>query len=310
MKFVRSALISLAASLAGSGIAAQQVEAPLPEIKFGGSAFSGERALEHIGRQVDGGPRVYGLPGYRNALKLYKQHFGQYADSLAIEPLIWKPERRSGKTLFGNNLIARFNPDAQPRIVLAAHWDSRPISDNDRRHRDQPTPGANDGASGVAVLMELAQLLHDEGTERGIDLILFDLEDRGNIDGLPFAIGAELFLRQHPDYQAEWGVLLDMVCDPDLEIAREGHSRAYAADWQQQIWAFAAVRGHTIVKNRDIQPISDDHVPFLRRGIAMVNFIHYPFPDYWHTSRDTQDKCSATTLKKVGDLVYDLVLHK
>ncbi|MEM6337464.1 MAG: M28 family peptidase, partial [Bacteroidota bacterium] len=176
-----------------------------------------------------------------------------------------------------------------------------------------PVPGANDGASGVAVLLEMARLFADQPPEAGIDIVFFDLEDQGNLPGdsamasIPYALGSEIFVRDTPNYRPSYGILLDMVGDANLRIPREANSERYAKAVLDRVFEAAEAVGADAFKDELGQAIVDDHLPFLRKGIPVVDLIHTPFVPYWHTTEDTPDKCSPESLGQVGDVLIELL---
>ncbi len=264
-------------------------------------AFDGQLALQHIANQLAYGPRT---PEHQNAkqqtLKYIQQHLTPLSDSLVTQSF-------SAYDLQGTNLWASFNGnrDAAQRLLFGAHWDSRLHADQDPEvnHRHKPVLGANDGASGVAVLLELARILAISPPPVTVDLVFFDLEDMGDIDGRPYAIGASQFVLKNPNYRPQAGIIVDMVCDKNLTIPRELYSQTRARPLMDKLWNIAKQQRATAFKNQPGQYILDDHLPFLDAGLKVVDFIHYPFPDYWHTTADTIDKCSASSLQQVGDVL-------
>jgi len=270
-------------------------------------SFNGQLAMEHIAQQISFGPRTSDYPGKQKTLNYIQQLLEPEADQLVVQ-------RFQAHGLSGNNLWASFYATAaeqknHPRIMLAAHWDTRPIAERDRlpAKRSQPVIGANDGASGVAVLLEIARLLSNQRAPVTVDLVFFDLEDMGNIDNLPFSIGATEFVRKNPFYRPAAGIVVDMVCDRDLRIPRERFSREGAADLQDHIWRIAKSQKAGAFKNRTGAYIEDDHLPFLRAGLNVINLIHWPFPQSWHTSGDTIDRCSADSLQQVGMVISEFI---
>ncbi|MDX1530417.1 MAG: M28 family peptidase [Rhodothermales bacterium] len=276
-------------------------------------AFSGARALQHVERQVAFGPRVPGTDAHERARAYYREVLTPYADRVVAQPFTYTTPD-SARTLSGTNLIASFGLEAGRRVLLSAHYDTRPFADRDPdpARRTEPVPGANDGASGVAVLLELARILHANPLPYGVDVVLFDLEDAGDYErtdstGTPFAIGSEQFVQMNPEYRPAWGLLLDMVGDRDLRIPKEGYSLQYARPVVERVWAAAERVGADAFVDRPGQAVSDDHVPFLRRGIPVVDLIHTPFPDTWHTTADTPDRVSAESLEQVGEVVVEVL---
>ena len=311
---VESAGSAGSAESAGSEKSAGSVESPRSETKPTlQPLFSGEFSLQHIAKQVSFGPRIIGHPAKQQTLDYIQELLLSEADKFVVQPF-----QRHG--LKGNNIWVSFYPDypdypnkpssaARKRIMLGAHWDTRPVSDkdSDSERATQPVIGANDGGSGVAVLLEMARLLSAERAPIIVDLVFFDLEDMGDIDNLPFSIGASEFVAKNRFYRPTAGVIVDMVCDRDLVIPREMFSRKGAPKLQDKIWHIAAQQQAEVFVDRDGSYISDDHLPFLKAGLKVVNLIHSPFPKSWHTSNDSIERCSAKSLQQVGDVLVELI---
>ena len=270
------------------------------------SSFDGDRALAHIYQQVSFGPRTLDNPSAKaETLGFIASYLKPLATKLTIQKF-------SNNGMSGNNLWASFinpKPHANQRIMLGAHWDTRPISDqeSDLSKQHLPTPGANDGGSGVAVLLELARIFAANPPPVSVDLIFFDLEDMGNIENLPFAIGARAFVERNRFYRPSAGIIVDMVCDKNLTIPQERYSKTKASALIDQIWKIAARQNATVFSKDQGTYIQDDHLPFLEANIPVIDLIHYPFPDYWHTSEDTVDKCSSNSLEQIGNVILSLV---
>jgi hypothetical protein len=269
--------------------------------------FDGQRAMQHIAAQLAHGPREpSNLEAKQKTLRYIQQTVKTHADQVAVQTF-------GAHSLKGTNIWATFvhkNIKANAgRIMLGAHWDTRPRSDQEESLIKQkiPTPGANDGASGVAVLLELARIFAVNPPPVTVDLVFFDLEDMGNINNLPFSIGSREFISRNPFYRPSAGVILDMVCDKNLSIPKELYSKTQAAQLLNRIWGIAEAQNATAFRNKDGTYIQDDHIPFLEAGIPVVDLIHYPFPNYWHTSEDTFDKCSGQSLQQVGNVILSLV---
>jgi hypothetical protein len=278
--------------------------------------FDGERAMEDIRNQVAFGPRTAGSPGHARQLEWMESRLRPLADTVMRQPFIWRHPVDSTVTMSGVNLVASFGLDPpQPRrVVLGAHFDTRPRADRDAkpRARATPVPGANDGGSGVAVLLEMARLLAASPPEEtGVDLVFFDLEDAGTDSAaavtIPYALGSDAFMTRNPTYRPAWGVLVDMVCDRNLSIPREAYSQANARQLVDRVWAAADRVGAEAFLDQVGNAVVDDHLAFLRAGIPMVDLIHQPFPDTWHTTEDTPAACRAESLEQVGRVLVELL---
>ena len=281
--------------------------------------FDGERALALIEEQVAFGPRVPGTEPHAAMLAWLEATLRARADAVRLEPFTHPDAHDTTRVWEGTNVVASFNlrPEGGQRVMLAAHWDTRPWADQDPdpAKRRLPVPGANDGASGVAVLLEVARLLDEHSPELGVDLVFFDLEDLGDdrppgadsSAANPFALGSEAFAAANPQYRPLYGVLLDMVCDRDLRIPQEAYSRINAPEVVRAVWAAAERVGADAFLDEAGGPVVDDHVAFLRRGIPVVDLIHAPFPATWHTTADTPDACSAESLDQVGETLVALL---
>jgi Peptidase family M28 len=271
--------------------------------------FNGEQALADVETIVAFGPRVPGSKAHEAELDFLRSQLEPLADRLTLEP-VWvvSPE---GDTLYGRNLIASFNlrPSRNKRIMLSAHWDSRPHADQDPdpNKRKMPVPGANDGASGTAVLLETARMLHAHPPDIGVDILLFDLEDVGQDSTVDFAAGSEQFVKANDGYRPTFGINLDMVCDKDLRLPKEGNSVRGASRTVDMVWKAARDADAKGFVDQVAGPVIDDHIPFLKRGIQVVDVIQSPFPRYWHTVSDTPDKCSAESLGEVGSVIARVV---
>jgi Zn-dependent M28 family amino/carboxypeptidase len=209
------------------------------------------------------------------------------------------------------NIIAAFKPRTPDRLMLCAHWDSRRWADQDpdtSKHRE-PVLGANDGASGVAVLLELARMMSAVPPPIGIDIVLFDAEDQGAPDRPDeFLVGSRWFASQARNYRPMAVILLDMIGDRDLSIPREVYSDSLAPVLTDLVWETAARLGLVEFVDSVGVAVVDDHLPFLFNGIPAVDIIDFEY-EYWHTVDDTPDKVSAQSLATVGRLVTELIYH-
>lgn len=255
--------------------------------------FSGSQAFRHVEAQMNLGPRVTGSAANRAA--------GDYI-AAELSKFGWETESQSF-TYQGTpvrSIIGRANRGAGPIIILGAHYDTRRRADRDKSHPDLPVPGANDGASGVAVLLELARVLKFRQTPYEVWLAFFDAEDDGGLDGWDWIVGST-YMAEHLTVNPQAMVLVDMVGDSDQQFFIERNSDAALSS---RIWAVAGKLGYGAIFNP--QPryaLQDDHVPFARRGIPaadIIDFDYGPGNSYWHTTADTIDKVSSASLERVG----------
>ena len=282
--------------------------------------FSGDRAFVLLEQQVDFGPRVPGSEAHARCLQLFRS----FLDSLGIATEIQSFDfpGYNGETLPLRNVIARIHPEAKQRILLAAHWDSRPTADreHDPDRALRPVPGANDGASGVAVLLHLAEVLTDNPPPVGIDIVLFDGEDYGHEgDESMFCLGSKYFATSiDPAHPAPmFGILLDLVGDRDAVFPMEEFSRRYAGDVLTLVWDAAAQRGIDRFIRTPHSGIYDDHVPLNTvAGIKTINIIDAelvgqnaqdPRRQYWHTLQDLPSQCSPAPLADVGIVLLSII---
>ena len=261
----------------------------------------GARALARVVRQVEAGPRIPGEPGHRV--------IGEWIVS-ECERLGGRIERQCyvdstlGRPLELCNLIARFGPSGSRRVALLAHWDSRPMSDQDPdpRHRREAVPGANDGASGVAVLLEVAELMHRSAPPIGVDLVFVDGEDQGR-DSVPqeFCLGARHYAAflPHDASRPVAAFVFDMVGDRDLGIWPEVQSSERAANLVQIVLQGAHATGARGFHDAPRYSLTDDHIPLLQAGLPAVDIIDFDYPA-WHTHLDLPDQVSAASLAEVA----------
>jgi Zn-dependent M28 family amino/carboxypeptidase len=269
--------------------------------------FDGAQALEYVKAQLDFGPRIPGTEGHRKTGDWITQMMRERADTVVEQR--WTHTAANGDTLAMRNILARFRPQVSERILYVTHWDTRPISDlAEPERRAMPVPGANDGASGVALLIALGDLLKQTPPSVGVDFLFTDGEDYGSF-GPPevdVLIGAKYFAEHlpSPDYRPLFGVLWDMIGDRDLQIAKEGHSVDKAPDVVERVWRTAADLGYGQYFNPgNWGPITDDHLPLLAKGIPIIDVIDIAYSAH-HTPDDTIDKVSAESLKIVGDVAW------
>lgn len=289
--------------------------------------FNQDSAYSFVKRQVDFGPRVPNTKAHNQCLEYLQEKLKSYGAEVIIQ---------KGKgTLYNNqsidikNIVGSFNPTATHRVLLAAHWDSRPYADQDQDPSKHKTPilGANDGASGVGVLLEIARHLSKMPQNIGIDIVFFDVEDYGqpafhkdrySEDG-GWCIGSK-YWAQNPhiaDYKANYGILLDMVGAPSAKFYKEQYSMQYAKGVVDKVWQKAIESGFEgYFINQRGGYIIDDHLPVNEvRKIPMIDIVHYDpntdsgFNRHWHTVKDDMNNIDRNTLYAVGQTVMNVIFE-
>ena len=275
--------------------------------------FDAAQAMAWVRLQVAAGPRVPGMPGHKTVADWLVKELRARADSVEVQA--FKHVTASGDTLALENVIARFRPADPNRILYLTHWDTRPVAENepDSSRRNQPIPGANDGASGTALLLEVADALKKAPPTVGVDLLFVDGEDYGSFetDSLKdVLIGARYFARHlPPGYHPLFAVLWDMIGGRDQVIYEEGYSLERAPEVVERVW-ITAEDLHLGAMFRPVPEggIVDDHVPLQDAGIRAIDVIGYENYKAWHhTLEDTPDKVSEQSLADVGKLALALL---
>ena len=262
------------------------------------ASFDSSRAYADVQTQVAFGPRTPGSQGHLQVRAWLRKE---------LESAGWLVEVQETESM-GHpiyNLIAKRN-ETMPAIILGAHYDTRIFADNDPdlTKQNQPVPGANDGASGVAVLLELARSLPKDSVP--LWLVFFDMEDNGRINGWDWILGSRAFVEKIP-VQPDAVVIVDMIGDADLNIYLEKNSNHAI---RAEIWAAAERSGYgDVFINKEKYSMLDDHTPFLEAGIPAVDIIDFDYP-YWHTTLDTPDKVSAESLQAVGETLWHWVVER
>lgn len=296
------------------------------------STFNPDSAYHFIEQQLNFGPRVPGTAGHKACADFFIQKLESYGGK--VETQKFTAALYDHTTLNLTNIIATFNPEVKPRILLAAHWDTRPIADKDSTHQNEPIPGANDGASGPGVLLEVARQISQlsaQDLRYGVDIILFDGEDQGeplgfklertieNAGKIWWCLGSQYWVQNlhQPDYDAEMGILLDMVGAPEATFYKEGGSMQFASRQVNRVWRVARKAGFSdFFINEKVAGLMDDHI-FVSKdaGIPMLDIIHMElsnkdnFPDYHHTHLDNLNQISKESLNAVGSTLM-LLLRK
>jgi hypothetical protein len=271
--------------------------------------FDGRAALGYVEAQLAFGPRVPNTEGHRRAGDWIERHLRERADTVEVQAFTHLTT--GGDTLRLRNFIGRFRPDVRDRILFVAHWDTRPRADRSANLGQQrlPVPGANDGASGVALLLAVADALDARPPSFGVDLLFVDGEDYGDFaQGDDVLIGSRQYARTMDRSQAPlFAVVWDMIGDRDLRIFQEGYSVSAAPEVVDRVWRTAAALGHERIFRPTVSyTVVDDHVPLQEAGVRAIDVIDFDYP-YWHTTDDTIDKVSAESLQAVGEVALALV---
>jgi peptidase M28-like protein len=273
------------------------------------AAFEGKRAFGWLTMQCDFGPRVPGTAAHDSCFAFLMRTLQGYAAEVKADTFSYdSPDLNKKVRLM--NVVARFRPELTQRVLLGAHWDTRPWADRDpvpaKRHL--PVLGANDGASGVAVLLETARLLKKSGPSLGVDIVLFDGEDLGSeADPNGYFRGSTRYVEETiGDKPPLFVIIVDMVGKKDLDLRWEGNSRKLASNIVDLVWGVASDLGVRSFRSDVRHTVFDDHMPFLNAGIPAIDIIDFAYPE-WHTTRDTPDKCSAESLEGVGQVLLSIV---
>lgn len=271
--------------------------------------FDGQQALAYVREQLAFGPRVPGRPGHAAMAAWLDSLLPTRADTVVVQRWWHHPAR--GDSIAMTNFVARFNPAARDRVLYLAHWDTRPRTDGPRAKRpDGLVPGANDGASGVAILLGVADALRKQRPAIGVDLLFVDGEDYGDFTGTmaDVMIGSRWYA-SHPidDTRPLFAVLFDMVGDRDLRLPREENSEVAAPDVVDRVWNTAERMGYGHIFVSAAQAaVTDDHTPLIAAGIRAIDIIDFTY-DPWHTEEDTIDKVSAASLEAVGNVAVAVI---
>ena len=285
----------------------------LPPTQVSIPQFSAQRAFDDLVRQVKFGPRNPGSEGYKTCLLFFQASLARLADTVVTQRFSYKTFK--GDPYLGNNVIARFNLFYKERILLTAHWDTRPWADQeeDKANHYRPILGANDGASGVAVLLELSRIFKSFPVPVGVDVVLFDGEDVGQSGASEsFCQGSQYFAKNLPEGAVyKYAINLDMIGDKNLEIKREGNSDSYAPRLMDAVFSTARSLGISQFVDVKIGGVYDDHVALNKVNIPAIDLIDFDYPDasnrYWHTLEDTADKCSPESLEAVGTVLLNVI---
>lgn len=306
---VSTAVATLCLVFAHSTTPGEEIRAR-KELKLADIPFDGAAAYDNLQRICALGPRPSGSPGMQAQQKLLVDYFEKLGGKVTLDRFRYR-DPATGKPIDMANLIVTWHPDRKDRILLCTHYDTRPFPDQDRKNPRGKFIGANDGGSGVAVLMELAKAMPTLNGPVGVDFALFDGEEYVFDDDDPYFIGSEWFARQYvenqPGYRYRAAVLLDMVGDADLQIFQELNSVRWPESRPivDDIWGTAARLGVREFVPRPKHEINDDHLKLYQFAkIPACDIIDFDYPA-WHTQRDLPSQCSALSLAKVGWVILE-----
>ena len=296
-----------------------------PEVKV--PTFNDDSAYAFVEKQVSFGPRVPGTKAHKACGDWLVEKLRTYSKDV-MEQTGQMPSY-DGKMLPVRNLIASFNAEAQNRILLCAHWDTRPFADMDTKDENRPIDGANDGASGVGVLLEIARVLSAEKPTVGVDIIFFDTEDYGPSKKSKFegkdeywCLGSQYWSRnKHKQgYSASYGILLDMVGGKNASFYKEGRSMEFAGNIVNKVWSTAARLGfasYFLTDRAGQMAITDDHIFVNDIGkIPCIDIVHLDpstntgFAPHWHTHQDNMQNIDRGTLQAVGATLLDVIYRE
>lgn len=286
--------------------------------------FNQDSAYAYVEKQVAFGPRVPNSNAHKACSKYLKNELERFGAKTYVQEAILTAY--NGDKLEANNIIGVYNPEHKKRVLLFAHWDSRPYSDQDEeKYHYTPIDGADDGASGVGVLLEIARQIGLKGIDIGIDLIFFDAEDYGTPAFIKehkqdtWCLGTQFWAKNPhvPGYKADFGILLDMVGSQDATFYKEATSIKYAAPILEKVWSTARNLGYgKYFINTNWGGVTDDHQYVnTGRNIPSIDIINlkpdtpHGFGIYWHTQNDTMDNIDHQTLKAVGQTVLEVIYN-
>lgn len=312
--FILTLMTLLSSASCGGATSQAQSTDSVSEEKRTAAPFDADSALLYIREQVAFGVRTPGSEGHKACASWIESKLRSWGYTVTLQRFLGKDY--FGKEVQGTNIIATLNPDSQERLLLMAHWDTRQVADHDpiASRQQEPILGADDGASGVAVLLEIARQEALKPSGKALDFVFFDLEDGGGSEGEDsWCLGSQHWAK-HPHtsgYTARWGILLDMVGSQGARFYWEGLSKDYARPLLATLWQTAAQLGWgSYFVQADGSQMTDDHVAVVRElGIPSVDIINFDptrstgFGAHWHTTADDMNIISRETLRAVGETV-------
>tara|TARA_Y100001947_G_scaffold53394_1_gene44756 strand:+ start:2939 stop:3841 length:903 start_codon:yes stop_codon:yes gene_type:complete len=278
--------------------------------------FDGDNAYQYLIEQCSFGPRNPGSDGHSSCQDFIIERLKIFSDEVLLQEFSFQ-EKGKNKSYTGTNIIARFNRSSSFQSLIGAHWDTRPWADQDDNiaNRSKPIIGANDGASGAAIMLELASIMAKTPPPIGVNLVFFDAEDSGD-PGLneTYCQGSMYFAKHIPIPLPDEGIILDMVGDKQLSLPIERNSFKYHEDLVRRLWDQARELGLDTFKDYVAHAIYDDHVPLNEyAGISTIDIIDFEYPNsytnFWHTLNDVPENCSAESLEQVGILITDYIYN-
>jgi glutaminyl-peptide cyclotransferase len=292
--------------------------------------FSADSAYAFVQKQVDFGPRIPNTDAHKKTAEYLEQKLKSYGAQVVTQS--FTQETFDDVKVNLKNIVASFNPGKQKRIMLAAHWDTRPFASKDAEDPNAQIDGANDGGSGVGVLLEIARHLQSDPTRAGVDIVLFDGEDWGERENTPpnartqptqgledwWGLGSQYWSKNphRPGYRAYYGILVDMVGAPNARFFREGTSMEYAPRIVEKVWQSAAILGYsdTFISENCAALTDDNFFVSARAHIPMIDIVQYDntngFGSYHHTKKDNMSVISKKTLEIVGKTVMYVVYQE
>ncbi|MCH1437259.1 MAG: M28 family peptidase [Flavobacteriales bacterium] len=324
-KLLTIALIILFWSCGNESKVNKEVEVPKRIIEV--PSFNEDSAYSYIAEQVAFGPRVPNSMAHEACGFYLIDALRGFSDTLIVQEA--ELTAFDGNVLKAKNIIASFKPERAKRVMLCAHWDTRPFADQDEKDKNKPIDGANDGGSGVGVLLEIARQFSIKKPDVGVDIILFDAEDYGQPDESEYprmehsyCLGSQYWAQNlhRPNYFAKYGILLDMVGGKDAVFTQEQVSVAYAPQVLKKVWNTASELGYGNQFSYDkTHPITDDHlyINILTQGrVPTIDIIEHDqnsknkFYKHWHTHEDKLEHIDKKTLKVVGQTVMHVVYNE
>ena len=291
-------------------------------VKLQSPAFNADSAFAYTKTQVDFGPRIPSTPAHLKTLQYLVSKFKSFGAEVIVQEA--PATTYDGKKHTLKNIIASFSPDKKDRVLISAHWDARPFSDQDPdvNMKDKPFDAANDGASGVAVMLEMARQIQQKQPNVGVDFILWDIEDYGkandeSLNETTWCIGSQYWAKNKhkADYKALYAINLDMVGGSNAQFAQDEVSRKYAPSIVQKVWEIGNEIGYSAYFiNITSGSLIDDHFWMNQAGIPSIDIIHYTdaagFYMNWHTQLDNLNNIDKNTLKAVGQTVLETIYRE